>query len=143
MSYNQLTKGRYSAAGQDYFVTFTTLHRKPVLAQFSIASIVARVIHNLEVAHCIAWVIMPDHVHLLLTLNEGQIADSIRKIKGRSSHEINQLPISFRWAPGYYEHALRQEEARENIARYIVANPLRAKLVKKLGDYPWWNAAYL
>lgn len=29
------------------------------------------------------------------------------------------------------------------VARYIIANPIRAKLVRRVGDYPYWNAAWL
>ena len=43
---------------------------------------------------------------------------------------------------GYYDHALRKEENVQNIARYIVANPLRADLVKNVGDYPYWYAKW-
>ena len=44
---------------------------------------------------------------------------------------------------GYYDHALRQEEDMQKIARYIVANPIRAGLVNKVGDYPHWDAIWL
>ena len=33
--------------------------------------------------------------------------------------------------------------SQKDVARYIVANPLRAGLVKKLADYPFWNAVWL
>jgi putative transposase len=47
------------------------------------------------------------------------------------------------WQDGYYDRALRKEEDLQQIARYIVANPLRAKLVNKIGDYPLWDAVWL
>jgi plasmid stabilization system protein ParE len=39
--------------------------------------------------------------------------------------------------------AQRAEEDLIKIARYIVANPLRARLVEHIGDYPLWDAAWL
>nr|WP_305800402.1 hypothetical protein [Thiolapillus sp.] len=47
------------------------------------------------------------------------------------------------WQPAYYDHALRKEDNHKEIARYIVANPLRGGLVKSLGDYPHWDSIWL
>ena len=44
---------------------------------------------------------------------------------------------------GYHDHALRQEEDLRAVARYIIANPVRAGLVERIGDYPHWDAAWL
>jgi len=38
---------------------------------------------------------------------------------------------------------MRKEEDLQALARYIVANPLRAGLVKRVGDYPHWDAMWL
>jgi REP element-mobilizing transposase RayT len=43
----------------------------------------------------------------------------------------------------FYDHALRQDEDVQGVARYIVANPLRAGLVENIGDYPLWDAIWL
>ena len=50
------------------------------------------------------------------------------------------MPI---WQAGYYDHALRIEEDIQTVARYIVANPIRAGLVQKIADYPHWDAVWL
>jgi hypothetical protein len=47
------------------------------------------------------------------------------------------------WQKGYHDRALRRDEDLQQAARYIVANPLRAGLVKRLGDYPLWDAVWL
>ncbi|OGS93525.1 MAG: hypothetical protein A3K04_03850 [Gallionellales bacterium RBG_16_56_9] len=69
----------------------------------------------------------------------------MRSVKGSSSRQINQLrgtnqPI---WQNGHHDHALREDEDVVHVARYIVANPLRAGLVKKIGDYPFRDAKWL
>lgn len=43
----------------------------------------------------------------------------------------------------FYDHALREEDDLKGIARYIVANQIRAGLVEKIGDYPHWDAVWL
>ena len=67
------------------------------------------------------------------------------RVKSRSSRSVNLLrgnsePV---WQRGYYDRALRRDEDRKAAARYIVMNPLRAGLVKRLGDYPLWDAIWL
>ena len=47
------------------------------------------------------------------------------------------------WARAFHDHALRCDEDLLALARYIVANPVRAGLVRRVGDYPFWNAIWL
>jgi hypothetical protein len=47
------------------------------------------------------------------------------------------------WKPGFHDRALRHEDSMVDAARYIVANPLRAGLVERVGDYPFWDAIWL
>ena len=47
------------------------------------------------------------------------------------------------WQIGYYDHAVRSDEALEKLGRYIVANPLRANLVDSVGDYAFWDAIWV
>ena len=99
-----------------------------------------------QYANSLAWVIMPDHLHWLMQLTEQEpLAQVMKRLKGRTTQQINRYlqrtgPI---WQKGYHDQAIRKEEDIKPIARYIVANPLRAKLVNKLGDYPLWDAVWL
>jgi hypothetical protein len=47
------------------------------------------------------------------------------------------------WQTSFHDHALRREEDVLSVARFVVANPLRAGLVKSLRDYPHWDAVWL
>ncbi|MNR61582.1 hypothetical protein D3C85_1833710 [compost metagenome] len=47
------------------------------------------------------------------------------------------------WQHGFHDRAIRREEDLQAVARYIVANPLRAGLVERIGDYPLWDAVWL
>ena len=148
MSYNALRKGRFSQPGQDYFLTLVTHRRRAVFQEFQAARLLIREMRRLKSAQRLlwqAWVIMPDHLHGLITLKQCTLSENIRLLKGRSSHAINAI---FRkkgslWQPAYYDHALRKEEDRKAIARYIVTNPLRGGLVKSLGDYPHCDSIWL
>ena len=148
MSYNALRKGRFSQPGQDYFLTLVTRRRQPVFQDFQMARLLIREMRRLESEQRLlwqAWVVMPDHLHGLISLEQCTLPENIRLLKGCSSRAIN----AFRqekgslWQPAYYDHALRKEEDRKAIARYIVANPLRGGLVTSLGDYPHWDSIWL
>ena len=47
------------------------------------------------------------------------------------------------WQPAYHDHALRAEDDLLVCARYLVANPVRAELVRSAHKYPYWNAVWL
>jgi REP element-mobilizing transposase RayT len=88
----------------------------------------------------LAWVVMPDHFHWLVELKCGTLASLMKQVKASSSREINRGRL---WQQGYHDKAVRREEDIRGLARYIVANPLRAGLVTHIGDYPLWDAAWV
>jgi len=68
-----------------------------------------------------------------------------REIEG-ASHQIAWAAASTggaMWQQGFHDHALRNEENILDIARYVVMNPVRAKLCKRVGDYPFWDAVWV
>ena len=138
-----LRKSRYSEENHVYHVTTTTLNRVPIFKDFATARLMIDVIKKsdeLNQTTTLAFVIMPDHIHWLFQLNQTQaLSKLIQAIKSTSAHAVGK-PI---WQAGYYDHAIRKDEDIANIARYIIANPIRAGLVKKVGDYPHWDAIYM
>lgn len=150
MSWNDLRKGRYSQNNGEYFVTFNTQNRYPYFKDFNVAQLFCQQIQVNETQFdCVwlAWVLMPDHFHGLVRLESDQssLSSVIRSLKGGSAKQINRslMKQGRLWQPSFYDRALRRDEDRKNIARYIVANPLRKGLVKSIRNYPYWNAIYL
>ena len=89
---------------------------------------------------------MPDHLHWLVQLNdEACLSTCIRRAKSISAREINAyFGASGRlWQDGFHDRALRKDEDLVAAARYVVANPLRARLVSSLRDYALWDAVWL
>ncbi|MFP3994214.1 transposase [Pseudomonas capeferrum] len=143
-----LRRGRCSEPGRLYILTSVTHLRRPLFRNFRFARLV---IHHLRRAdqehHCrsLAWVVMPDHIHWLLELKEVTLRTLMQRFKSRSSHALRKAgarvaPI---WQAGYHDHALRHDEEIIRVARYIIANPIRAGLVARAGDYPHWDAVWL
>lgn len=143
-----LRNGRFCAPGYIYMVTTTTLHREPILAQWPLGRLLVREFKQaqaLELVNSLAWVVMPDHLHWLLELRAGSLADLMQRVKSKSAKAINQAcgRQGRLWQDGFHDVAVRREEDIVRFARYIVANPLRAKLVTSLRDYPLWDAVWI
>jgi REP-associated tyrosine transposase len=89
-----------------------------------------------------AWVIMPNHVHMLI---DPQIDPSrlMRSLKGASAREANRAmnrtgePF---WQKESYDHWVRDVAGFERIRAYIENNPVKAGLVRAPHEYTWSSA---
>lgn len=141
-----LRKGRHSSPGQIYLVTTVTHQRRPVFSDFKAARSLVRVLMNESMrADTLCYVIMPDHLHWLTQLTEqGTLSNSVQRIKAASAKHITATSgIRPVWQRGFHDYALRKEDDLVDVARYVVANPLRSGLVNSLLRYPHWDAVWL
>jgi REP element-mobilizing transposase RayT len=92
-----------------------------------------------------AVVVMPDHVHLLLTPlrdvdgNLHSLVEILQGIKSASAHSLNRAlgrlgPV---WQEESFDRVLRSDESFEQKVEYIRQNPVRRGLVTRPEDYPW------
>jgi REP element-mobilizing transposase RayT len=122
--------------------------RRPIFTDWRLGRLLVaelRRAHDQEWVNSIAWVVMPDHFHWLVQIEQRTLAQLMQAIKSRSTLAINRALNSEGafWQTGYHDRAIRDGEQLLPFARYIVANPLRAGLVDKIGDYPLWDACWL
>jgi putative transposase len=84
------------------------------------------------------FVVMPNHLHLLLTpAADMSLEKAMQLIKGSSSHEIHQrrrhkMKI---WQPGFHESTVRDADDYQARRQYIRLNPLQAHLADRPGDW--------
>ena len=113
------------------------------------ASLVSRSLHALDIwkgTALLAWTVMPDHLHLLVTLSHAEdLQGVVQKVKSNTARELKRhdLGLGQVWARAFHDRALRWDEDVRSVARYLVLNPVRAGLVSRVGDYPYWNAVWL
>jgi len=144
-----LRTGRFSEPGRAYLLTTTTHERTPVFNDWLLARLLInemRQAHELKIVTSLAWVVMPDHFHWLVELGNIPVQALMQRIKSRSAIAINKASTEHNgklWQRGFNDRALRREEDLQSVVRYIVANPLRAELVKRIGDYPLWDSIWL
>lgn len=130
--------------GSTYFITFRVNKNlgKP-LGKPELASIVEEALKfgQIKGRYVLdAYVIMPDHVHLLLRPNSSWTLSKIMQgIKGFTAREINKSMNrkgSF-WQDESFDHLIRNEADWEDKFHYIHDNPVKANLVEKALDYPF------
>jgi len=148
--YRALRRYRFSSPNQIYLITFTTEKRQ---TEFFRSDQAARNFCSAlndqrlwQEAKLMCWVLMPDHVHLLIQIGDREsISQLINRIKTNTARKVNlTLDRTGRfWGKGFHDRAVRSEENIVDIARYIVMNPIRAGLVNSVGMYPYWNAIWL
>jgi REP element-mobilizing transposase RayT len=135
----------YQKPGQPLFITFCKLGREPFSGP-------AR---SVILQHCAhdhgkrvqlhAAIVMPDHVHLLLTPLQDELGwpyglpAILKLIKGVSARSVNELsncsgPV---WQEESFDHVLRSTEGFAEKLEYIRQNPVRRGLVQRPEDYPW------
>jgi REP element-mobilizing transposase RayT len=145
---HDLRVGRRSIPGQVYLVTTTCDGRRPLFADFFAAACACQALAETRLwrdSRLLAWVLMPDHWHGLVELGSNE---SLSKVLGRakavSAAAINRSRGSSCavWQPGFHDRALRHDESLVAVARYLIANPLRAHLVDRPGDYPYWDTVW-
>ena len=149
MSYQKLRTGRLSEPGRAYFITTVTQHRIPLFYDLYCARVVINNMRRIHIdawVESLSWVVMPDHVHWLFQLTDKKnLSVVVKYFKARTAQQLNKkLNRSGRlWQKAFYDRAIRDGEDLRQIARYIVANPLRADLVENIEDYPHWDACWL
>ncbi|EPA96682.1 transposase [Pseudomonas sp. G5(2012)] len=145
---HRLRTGRFSAPGQIYLVTTVVQNRAPVFRDFMQGRLVVDALKKAqeeELVLSLAWVVMPDHLHWLFELKNNTLTCIMARTKSRITLALNRSleRDGSLWQHGFHDRAIRRDEDLPAVARHIVANPLRAGLVEKIGDYPLWDAVWL
>ena len=140
---NQLRKERHSQAGGVSLISTVKAHRQPVFSDFFAARTLVQIIHNPDLTsrtQTLAYVVMPDHLHWLLQLGDADpLSQCVQRLKSMSAKALQPKL----WQKGFHDRAVRKEEDLPAIARYVVANPVRAGLVSRVGAYPHWDAIWV
>lgn len=143
----KLRRGRYSEPGRIYLITAVCHQRRAHFRTLMAGRCFVRALKETQSeAATLCYVVMPDHVHWLLQLQEGaNLSGVVQKAKSLATRRARQQfaiegPL---WQRGFHDHALRREEDLRAVARYVVANPVRAGLVDRLGAYSLWDAVWV
>jgi REP element-mobilizing transposase RayT len=135
----------YQKAGRAVFITFCKGNRIPFAPEAQDA-ILQHCLHDNGKRYDLhAAVVMPDHVHLMLTPLRDEkgwpysLPTILKQLKGTTARTINKLldsngPV---WQEESFDHVLRSQESLEEKLEYIRQNPVRRGSVKRPEDYKW------
>ena len=91
-----------------------------------------------------AFVLMPEHFHVLVTPAEGAALErAVQFIKGGSAHRIREerkltFPV---WQRGFSDHRIRDGDDYEAHVCYIEQNPVKRHIVTATSEYEWSSAS--
>jgi putative DNA methylase len=135
----------YQPAGRRLFITFRKNNRDPLPPQARDA-VLQHCLHDHGTRYELhAAIVMPDHVHLLLTPLRDEtgwphsLPRILKSLKGSSARSVNRLSGSSGpvWQEESFDHVPRSQESFEDKREYIRQNPVRRGLVQRPEDYPW------
>jgi putative transposase len=125
-----------------YFLTFCANQRARVFTSNAVVDLVLAQMSRAAAENAfavIAYCFMPDHLHLLI---EGRSEVSAARVFIKAAKQYSGFYYSKAygqrlWQRYGFDHVLRDDEKAVVVARYILMNPVRAKLCERIEDYPF------
>jgi len=109
-----------------------------------VAEMVTDAIHyrDLRAYRLHAFVVMPNHVHLLMTplVEVSKLMQSLKRFTAREGNRMLGLTGQPFWQDESYDRLVRNASEFERIAHYIEWNPVAAGLAARSEDFPWSSA---
>ena len=149
---------RHYGQGDLHFVTFSCYQRRPLLGTRRARDRFVKILDEVRTRHgfrVIGYVVMPEHVHLLLTEPlEGNPSKILQVLKQKVSAELrrgtitspNQLALQSPgkqtdeghfWQRRFYDFNVWSEKKLWEKLNYMHRNPVQRKLVRHPKEWPW------
>jgi len=145
--------------GQPHFVTFSTYQRRQFLSTERARSIVLEVLESCLKAHgakCHGFVVMPNHVHAIISVqHDAGITSFLHAWKKTSSYRIKRFyaqeltkyhdlcPVECPvWQSKFYDFILETDEKFTEKLEYMHNNPVAAKLVSTGIEWKWSSSRF-
>ena len=161
-----MTQGlkRYYGHGDLHYITCSCLHRRPLLGSPEARDFFLSVFEQVRrsyVFDVIAYVVMPEHVHLLISESPAVPPAKViqvfkqrvsRRKRGKKRPRNGQLALRFPgdladyrrfWQRRYYDFNVYSRKKLWEKLHYMHANPVAERLVRHPREWPWSSwAAY-
>jgi len=140
---------RFYLTHQLYFITSVIENRAPIFINENYAQILLRVLDQYSKKFSIgiiAFVVLPDHMHLLISpkTKRYSISDFMKSVKGKSAIEINKITgrKGRLWQHQFLDHVVRSKEDYRLHIEYTPYNPIKHGLCDKPEDFRWSSYNY-
>lgn len=146
---------RYYGHGDLHFITVSCYRRQPLLGTAGARDRFVTVLDRLRSQYkflVVGYVIMPEHVHLLLSepkkgtpsavlqVLKQEVSRALRKETRKSSPSDAQPPHF--WQRRFYDFNVRSARKLQEKLEYMHANPVKRELVQHPGAWPWSSWLY-
>jgi REP-associated tyrosine transposase len=152
---------RYQNSGAFHFITFSCYRRQPLLTKHGAARMFEQALEEARIKYgffVFGYVVMPEHVHLLVSEPErATLATAIKAIKqsvarrqvnlgSQQTHPHNQKKVVWGtqkqgtqhfWQPRYYDFNVFTDDKRVEKLQYMHHNPVKRGLVELPEQWPW------
>jgi putative transposase len=134
---------RYYGHGDLHFITFSCYRRLPLLSTTGARNVFVEALGEIRERYefsLIGYVVMPNHVHLLIGESVEGTPSVLKVLKQRVSRDLRRssganLPRF--WQPRFYDFNVWSEKKVREKLDYMHANPITKKLVEHPKDWPW------
>jgi putative transposase len=131
---------RYQQAGDLHFLTFSCYRRKPFFGTALARNTFIEALEAMRVRAEVdihAYVVMPEHVHLLTGEPESRLlSNAIQRLKQSVSYRLGNGDNPF-WEARYFDFNVFSEKKRIEKLRYLHRNPVTRGLVRRPEDWTW------
>ena len=131
---------RFQQSGQSHFITFCCYHRRPLFTSAEAKGTFEAALERVRRAYRLrvyAYVVMPEHVHLLLSEPEAAtLGEALKSLKQGVSRRLIGDAEHF-WQKRCYDHNVRNYEKFVEKLRYIHRNPVKRGLCVRPEDWLW------
>jgi len=132
---------RFHESRQVHFLTFSCYHRRPNFLSADACATFVSALERVRQHHdrCVyGYVIMPEHVHLLVNEPErSNLAQAIKSLKQGVARRLALRAADSFWQARYYDFNVWSERKFVEKLRYIHRNPVKRGLVARPEDWPW------
>jgi len=154
---------RITGFGHLHFITFCCYQRRALLGSARARNVAVQILREVRARYgfaLIGYVIMPEHMHLLISecgpATPAKVIQVFkqrvsRRMRGRKRTPKGQMALAFRadndglrrfWQRRYFDLNIYSRAKVPQKLHYMHANPLKAKLVRHPGDWPWSSWCY-
>jgi putative transposase len=131
---------RFQHSGQIHFITFGCYHRHRLFTEATSCRVFEEALERVRTSFGVVihgYVVMPDHVHLLVSEPERMsLADALKSLKQGVSRRLIGKEAHF-WQKRYYDFNVPSAAKFVEKLRYIHRNPVRRGLCARPEDWEW------
>jgi putative transposase len=135
---------RYYGHGHLHFITFSCYRRLPLLSTTGARNVFVEALREIRQRYefsLVGYVVMPNHVHLLMSEPVKDTPSVVLKVlKQRVSRDLRSASdanLPRFWQPRFYDFNVWSENKVREKLDYMHANPITKKLVEHPKDWPW------